>query len=116
MADEIRRKKTSDPEMDAIHVINQAFEPLDAETCDRILDWAKDRFIEQPKRNIKMMAWAGVKEELDAYKQYAEEYGVDGRKLVHALSHVRSNKRLAPVDTDPDPEGTVREAMERIDG
>lgn len=112
--EEIRRRKTADPEMDAIIVIAQALASLDAETCSRVLEWAKDRFIEQPKREIKELAWLSVDAQISAYKKYAGEMGLDDRKLAHAISHVRDSKRLAPIDHDPDPEDTIRKAKEEL--
>lgn len=49
MADqEIRRRKTSDPEMDAIMVISQAFADLDRAAINRVLKWAEDRYVRIP--------------------------------------------------------------------
>lgn len=112
MTEEIRRRRTADPEIDALVVLEQALASLDAETCERVLKWALDRFVETPKRQIKEMAWLSIQEQLEAYKKYAADLGVDERKFVHALSHVRSVKRMAPVDHDEDPAATEREAME----
>lgn len=47
MADEIRRRKTSDPEMDAMMVLAQAFNGLDRNTIDRVLKWAEARYVKE---------------------------------------------------------------------
>lgn len=117
MADEIRRRKTADPEMDAMVVIAQVLEGLDSDTRARVLKWAEDRFLEQPKRGISNLAFASIKAQVDAYKKFAEELGVDDRTLAHAIAHTRSVKKLAPVEeSDRDPEGTTKAAVERANG
>jgi hypothetical protein len=112
--EEIRRRKTTDPEMDAINVVTQALAPLDMETCRRVLKWAEDRFIEEPKRRVSDLAWAGLDAQIKGYKEYSQRLGVDDRTLAHALKHVREAKGLAPLEHDPDPEGTVQDAAEEI--
>lgn len=44
--DEIRRRKTNDREMDAIIVITQALADLDRVAAARVLEWARQRFVE----------------------------------------------------------------------
>src|SRR5688500_4613020 len=113
MSDEIRRRKTSDPEMDAIVLISQALASLDTETCARVLKWAEDRYIEQAKREIKELAWTGGKGQIEAYQKYAERMGVKDTTLAHAIAHVRSVERLAPIDHDEHPDKTEAAALER---
>lgn len=112
--EEIRRRKTTDPEMDAIVVISQALAGLDSETCARVLKWAEDRFIEQPKREIKEMAWLSVSEQIKAYQKYAKELGLNDTELAHAIAHVRNAKGIIPIGDDRDPEATVEAARERL--
>lgn len=115
MADEeIRRRKTADPEMDALVLVAQALAPLDHETCARVLKWAEDRFIEQPKREVAEMAWVSVDAQIQAYQKFAKKLGVDDVTLAHALKHVRQTKQLAPIEDDPDPEATIARAIEEI--
>jgi hypothetical protein len=45
MTDEIRRRKTQDPEMDALVVLHQALEPLDRPAAKRVLAWADERYV-----------------------------------------------------------------------
>jgi hypothetical protein len=48
MTEEIRRRKTVDPEMDAIMVIAQAFSALDRDAAGRVLVWAQKRYVDPP--------------------------------------------------------------------
>lgn len=103
-----------DAELDAVRDVAAALEPLDVDTRKRVLQWAQDRFIEGPKRNIDQLQWAAVDAQIKAYKKYAAEMGVDDRQLAHALAHVRSLGRLAPIATDPEPEATADEAVRKV--
>lgn len=45
MAEEIRRRRTGSPEIDAMVVIEQAMEPLDARERGRVIQWAEGRYV-----------------------------------------------------------------------
>lgn len=53
MADEeIRRRRTNDPEMDAITIISQALRGLDRDACRRVLQWAQKRYVDPPSDRV----------------------------------------------------------------
>jgi DNA-binding response OmpR family regulator len=110
---EIRRTKTADRELDAINVISQAFADLDTQTIARILKWAEQRFVIDPKRQA-IDSWGEVfSGQIEIAQRWAKELGVDDRTLMHAVAHVRDKKKLAPVGNDPDPAATERAVVER---
>lgn len=103
MTEEIRRRKTADPEMDAMQVLVQAFEPLDGLVIKRVLEWAEDRFIAEPRDRQVRLQLDGLKEQFALLKQRAEGLGVDERQLIAAVWHVRAvEKGLAPLEADDD--------------
>jgi hypothetical protein len=114
MTEEIRRRRTADPEIDALVVIEQALAGLPVDTCKRVLDWAMDRFIEERKRNISEMAMASIESQLRSIQEVAEALGATDRQFVHAIAHVRSLKKLAPAADDDDPRDTEAIARENL--
>jgi hypothetical protein len=116
MGEEIRRRKTADPEMDALMVITQALEGLEPEACERILSWAKDRFVEGPSKRLLGIDVDRFNSEMQRIRDYAAGLGTNERALVHAVSHVRSAKELAPVANDPEVADTEAKVREVVNG
>lgn len=52
MPAEIRRKRTSDPEMDAMAVLVQALDPLEHSARARVLKWAEERYVRGPHSDL----------------------------------------------------------------
>lgn len=104
---EIRRRRTDDPEMDALAVIDQVMEPLDERARNRVLEWASAKFVEDPKRAIGEQAFEAMKRQMDAINDRAQFLGVTDRQLIHAMSALREREGLAPVE--------VRESIERAE-
>jgi hypothetical protein len=91
MPDEIRRRKTSDPEMDAILVIAQALEPLSRTQAQRVLDWAEKRFtrVELPGLSADMMA--STNRFMEALGKTASRMGMaTPEDLLQAMARVAS--------------------------
>ena len=101
-----------DPEMDALRALADALEPLDRIARARVLKWAEDRFLDQPRREVEDLSWASIDAQMKAYQKHAQDLGVDQRTLAHALAHVRSREKLIPIDVDPNPEETAARAVE----
>ena len=114
MSKEIRRTRTADRELDAISVITQALSDLDIQTCERVIKWAQERFVSGPKAGA-INAWGEVLSgQIKIAQRRAEELGVDDRVLMHAVAHVRNQKKLAPVSDDPDVADTEERVVEYI--
>jgi hypothetical protein len=103
------RVSDQDPEMLAIKAVAAALEPLDEEARGRVLEWAKDRFVEAPLRTIKGSTFEAMKAQLDCVREYANRIGVKETDLVHALAAQRTRAGLAPIE-DGTPETDLHPA------
>lgn len=90
---EIRRRKTADPELDAITVINQALAHLDRPAAKRVLDWADKRFVnlDEPLRGDQL---EGVTKFMEAIEATAREMQISPPvKILDAMALVVTEMR-----------------------
>lgn len=89
MTEEIRRRKTSDPEMDAIYVIAQALEPLDRSACERVVKWAEERYVRIRLPGLDVGDMQGVNKFFEATAKMASRLNMaDSQVLLNAMGRV----------------------------
>jgi hypothetical protein len=109
---EIRRRRTGDPEMDAMAVITDALEPLDRNACKRVLAWAEKRF----DRDVLSGIGESQTEELLGYfekvERMAKERGLTQRQLLQVIAQVRERK--GPPADPPLPDEEIEAEIDRV--
>jgi hypothetical protein len=88
MSKEIRRSRTGDPEMDAINVITQALEPLDRHACERVLKWAKERYVEIHLPGLALKDMGKANEFMQGVAVTASRLNMNGADLLAQLGNL----------------------------
>lgn len=88
-SEEIRRRRTADPEMDAINVISQALDGLDRNQCERVLRWAGERYVKFKLPGLELADMKGVNNFMTAAAQMASRLNMaNPEELLKAMAKV----------------------------
>lgn len=79
----------NDTEMLSIKAIAEALEPLDLSTRERVLSWARDRYIIHYRSQITEEQTQMMVTTLSVLKRHAEDLGVTEQSLIECYSVLR---------------------------
>jgi hypothetical protein len=99
MADsEIRRRKTSDPELDALIVLEQALSPLSRVAAGRVLRWAEERYTRDA--DVPVADLQAINAWMSGIQQVAREMGAVPLDVIKAAAAtcVREQRELESAD------------------
>ncbi len=87
-----------DKEIAAMESLRRSLEPLESEAVRRVLEWAKDRFLDETSRTMNKLSEQNLLAQIKQITERAQQLGVTDRELMHALSAMREAQGLAPVE------------------